>query len=138
MLCRRWEQSLDAASPAEVTLLGLTLDTIAVGHSGQPGWPRKRSARLVADRGYASNPLRTRLPRRGLGRSCRLGGTTRQRPIKTAASRGGIGGGELSSAPSAWLGNFRRLGGRYEQLVTVYAGFFHLACALLTLRKVLK
>jgi hypothetical protein len=27
---------------------------------------------------------------------------------------------------------------RYERLLTVYAGFFHLACALLTLRKVLK
>jgi transposase len=38
----------------------------------------------------------------------------------------------------AWLGHFRRLVVRYERLITVYAGFFHLACALLTLRKVLK
>jgi hypothetical protein len=27
---------------------------------------------------------------------------------------------------------------RYARLITVYAAFFHLACALLTLRKVLK
>jgi putative transposase len=32
----------------------------------------------------------------------------------------------------------RRLVVRYERLITTYAGFFHLACALLTLRKVLK
>jgi transposase len=32
----------------------------------------------------------------------------------------------------AWLGHFRRLVVRYERLITVYAGFFHLACALLT------
>jgi hypothetical protein len=38
----------------------------------------------------------------------------------------------------AWLGHFRRLAVRYEWLITTYAGFFHLACALLTLRRVLK
>ncbi|MDQ3829604.1 MAG: hypothetical protein M3361_09935 [Candidatus Tectomicrobia bacterium] len=39
---------------------------------------------------------------------------------------------------TAWLGAFCCLVGRYEQLSTTYAGFFHLACALLTLRRVLK
>ncbi|TFH19821.1 MAG: DDE transposase, partial [Myxococcales bacterium] len=38
----------------------------------------------------------------------------------------------------AWLGNFRRLVVRYERLITTYAGFFHLACVILTLRRVLK
>jgi IS4 transposase len=38
----------------------------------------------------------------------------------------------------AWLGHFRRLVGRDERLMRVYAGVFHLACALLTLRMVLK
>jgi len=31
-----------------------------------------------------------------------------------------------------WLGHFRRLVVRYEWLITTYAGFFHIACALLT------
>src|SRR5918912_2850286 len=57
---------LDAASPAEVTLLEQTLDTVAVGRPGKPGRPRKRPARLIADRGYDSNPLRARLARRGI------------------------------------------------------------------------
>src|SRR5919199_5881559 len=57
---------LDAASPAEVTLLEQTLDTVAVGRLGKPGRPRKRPERLIADRGYDSNPLRARLARRGI------------------------------------------------------------------------
>jgi hypothetical protein len=45
--------------------------------------------------------------------------------------------------PPVWqpldlLGAFRRLVVRYERLITTYAGFFHMDCALLTLRKVLK
>jgi hypothetical protein len=38
----------------------------------------------------------------------------------------------------AWLGHVRRLVVRYERLITTYAGSFHLACALLTLQRVLK
>jgi hypothetical protein len=61
-----WEQSLDAASPAEVTLLEQALDTLAVGRPGKPGRPRKRPDRLIADRGYDSTPVRARLARRGI------------------------------------------------------------------------
>ena len=38
----------------------------------------------------------------------------------------------------AWLGHFRRLVVRYERLVVTYSGLFHLACAILTLKRVLK
>jgi transposase len=62
----RWEQSLEAASPAEVTRLEQTLDTVAVGRPGKPGRPRKRPERLIADRGDDSHPLRARLARRGI------------------------------------------------------------------------
>jgi transposase len=57
---------LEAASPAEVTLLATTLATVAVGRPGKPGRPRQRPARLSADRGYDSHPLRARLARRGI------------------------------------------------------------------------
>src|SRR5215475_7009044 len=57
---------LDAATPAEVTLLEQTLDTVAVGRPGRPGRPRKRPDRVIADRGYDSNPLRARLARQGI------------------------------------------------------------------------
>ena len=35
----------------------------------------------------------------------------------------------------AWLENFRRLIVRYERLITVYSGFFHLACIIIVLRQ---
>jgi transposase len=38
----------------------------------------------------------------------------------------------------AWLGNFRRLVVRYDRRLDMYRGFFHLACALITLRCIAK
>ena len=128
----RWEQSLDAASPAEVTRLEQTLDTVAVGRPGKPGRPRKRPTRLSADRGGDSNPLRARLARRGMEpiiparrhhkRATPQEGRQRRRDRRRW----------LVERTFAWLGHFRRLVVRYEHLITTSAGFFHLACARLT------
>jgi transposase len=35
----------------------------------------------------------------------------------------------------AWLQNFRRLVVRWDRKLTIYQGFFHLACLLITLRQ---
>lgn len=129
---------LDAASPAEVTLLEQPLDTVAVGRPGKPGRPRKRPDRLSADRGYESNPLRARLAQRGIepiipARRHHKRATHQDgRKLRRYRRRW------IVERTFAWLGHFRRLMGRYERLLTPYAGFFHIACALLTLRRVLK
>ncbi len=129
---------LDSASPAEVTLLEETLDTVAVRRTGQPGRPRKRPERLVADRAYDSNPLRQRLKQRGTEpiiparRNHRRATDQDGRKLRRYRRRW------IVERTFAWLGHFRRLVVRYERLITTYAGFFHLACALLTLRRVLK
>jgi transposase len=129
---------LEAASPAEVTLLEKTLDTVAVGRPGKPGRPRKRPERLIADRGYDSNPLRARLARRGIepiipARSNHKRATHQDgRKLRRYRRRW------IVERTFAWLGHFRRLVVRYERLTMTYAGFFHIACALLTLRRVLK
>jgi transposase len=34
----------------------------------------------------------------------------------------------------AWLGNYRRLVVRYDHQIKMYRAFFHVACALITLR----
>jgi transposase len=134
----RWEQSLEAAAPAEVTLLERTLDTVAVGRPGTPGRPRKRPARLIAARGDDSHPLRARLARRGIepiipARSNHKRATHQDgRKLRRYRRRW------IVERTFAWLGHFRRLVVRYERLITTDAGFFHLACALLTLRRVLK
>ena len=54
---------LDSASPSEVTLLEQTVERIAVPRKGR-GRPRKNPNRLIADKGYDSDPLRERLVKR--------------------------------------------------------------------------
>ena len=129
---------LDAASPAEVTLLEQTLDTIAVGRPGKPGRPRKRPDRLMADRGYDSNPLRARLARRGIEPIIPARRTHRRATHQDGRKLRRYRRRWIVERTFAWLGHFRRLVVRYERLITTYAGFFHIACALLTLRRVLK
>jgi transposase len=125
---------LEAASPAEVTLL----ETVAVGRPGKPGRPRKRPERLIADRGDDSNPLRERLARRGIdpiipARSNHKRATDQDgRKLRRYRRRW------IIARTFAWLGHFRRLVVRDERLITTCAGSFHMACALLTLRRVLK
>jgi transposase len=121
-----------------VTLLEKTLDTIAVGRTGKPGRPRKRPERLVADRGYDSNKLRAALMRRGIEpiiparRNNRRATHQDGRKLRRYRHRW------IVERTFAWLGHFRRLVVRYERLVTTYSGLFHLACAMLTLKRVLK
>ena len=38
----------------------------------------------------------------------------------------------------AWLGNYRRLVVRYDRSLTIYQAFFHIACFMIVLRRVLK
>jgi transposase len=129
---------LDWASPAEVKLLQKTLDKVAVRGAGKPDRPRKRPERLIADRAFDSNPLRRWLKQRGTepiipARRNNRGATDQDgRKLRRYKRRW------IVERTIAWLGNFRRLVVRYERLITTYAGFFHLACALLTLRRVLK
>jgi len=128
----RWEPSLEAASPAEGTLLEQTLDTVAVGRPGKPGRPRKRPDRLIVDRGDDSNPLRARLARRGIepiipARRHHKRATHQDgRKLRRYRRRW------IVERPFAWLGHFRRLVVCDERLITTSAGFFQLACALLT------
>src|SRR5271170_4226673 len=56
---------LDSASPAEVKLAEVTLQTVKVGHLGA-GRPRTRPERVIADKAYDSDPLRKRLGGRGI------------------------------------------------------------------------
>ena len=103
-----------------------------------PDGPGKRPDRLIADRGYDSNPLRARLALRGIepiipARANHNRATHQDgRKLRRYRRRW------IVERTFAWLGHFRRLVVRYERLITTYAGFFHIACALLTLRRVLK
>jgi hypothetical protein len=60
---------LDAASPAAVTLVEPTLETIAVARQGR-GRPRQRPERLIYDKAWDADALRQRLARRGIDLIC--------------------------------------------------------------------
>jgi transposase len=126
--------TIASASPAEVKLAEEALETIRVPRPGR-GRPRSRPQRLVGDKAYDSDRLRTRLAGKGIRllvpyrrhrKNCR-----KQSPevAERYQHRWKI------ERTFAWLGNFRRLVIRYERLLTVYLGFFHLACIIIALRQ---
>jgi transposase len=122
-----------SASPAEVTLAEETLSAVQVPRAGA-GRPRTRPTRLICDRAYDSQRLRARLATRGIELICPHRRGRRRpplqdgRPLRRYRKRWKI------ERTFAHLGNFRRLLIRYERHLSLYQGFFHLACLILTLR----
>ncbi len=129
---------LHSASPAEVTLAETTLATIRVGRRHRAGRPRQKPLRVIADKAYDSDPLRKRLQRRGIELICphkknRVRPATQDgRALRRYQRRW------IVERTNAWLGNFRRLVVRYDRLLTIYGAFFHIACFLIVLRRVVQ
>jgi transposase len=125
---------LDSASPAEVTLLEPTLDTMAVPRNG-PGRPRKNPERGIYDKAGDSDAWRKRLTKRGMELIC----PHRRHRVKPPRQDGR----KLRrykrrwkvERTFAWLGHFRRLVVRWERHLTMYQALFHVACLLITLRQ---
>lgn len=94
--------------------------------AGKVGRPRRRSDRLLADRGYDHDKYRRELRKRGV------------KPIiaRRAAEHGsGLGKQRWVVERSfAWLHNFRRLRTRYERLPELHLAFMQLGCAVICQR----
>jgi transposase len=127
---------VEAASPAEVKLLERTLDSVKVkrrrGHRRRPHQPE----RLIADRGYDSNPARALLVKREIEPII-----PKRRNNKKATHQDGrklrrYRRRWIIERTNSWLQNFRRLVARYERKVKNFEALVHLACALVTLKKV--
>ena len=112
-----------------------------VGNSSISGGGRPirgKPERLIGDRGYDSNAVRRFLKRRRIqpiipARSNNTQATDQDgRCLRRYRRRW------IVERTIGWLGNFRRLTVRYDRLLATYGGFFHLACALLVLKRVLK
>ena len=119
---------LSAANAHDSTQLLPLVDAVPpiIGPRGRPGRPRKRPAKLHADKAYDYPALRRalrargiapRLARRGIDSSERLG---RYRWVVERTF--------------AWLLGCRRLSVRYERHADILQGLLHLACALICLR----
>ena len=119
---------LSAANVHDSTQLLPLVDAVPsiIGPRGKPGRPRKRPAKLHADKAYDSSDRRRdlrsraitpRIGRRGVDSSERLG---RYRWVVERSF--------------AWLLGCRRLGVRYERRADLLQGLLHLACSLLCVR----
>ena len=93
--------------------------------AGSPGRPRKRPAKLHADKGYD-------FPR------CRK--ALRQRGIKARIARRGVDTSErlgrhrwVVERTLAWLARYRRLVVRYGRRADIHEAFLHLGCSLICL-----
>jgi transposase len=131
-------KQLYSASPNEVRLAEETLASIRVSRRQRGGRPGQKPQRVIADRAYDSDPLRERLAARGIElvaphRWNRSKPRTQDgRALRRYRRRWKV------ERTFAWLGNFRRLVVRYDRSTTIYEAFFHIACLMITLRRVLK
>jgi transposase len=124
---------LEAASPSEVRLVEATLDSVKVKVGKRE---RGKPKRLIGDRGYDSNPVRALLAKRGI------------EPIIPARSNNKVATHQdgrklrrykrrwIIERSNSWLQTFRRLVVRYERSEKIYAALVHMACALITLKRI--
>ena len=129
---------LSSASTSEYNLIFPTLDTLSV--EVRPTHPRKKFDKLIADRGYYAKWVRDELRRRGTTpyipkrrKRGEIEEPTYNQRIKPYYKTRWI-----VERTFAWFNNFRRLVTRWEKYVSTYQGFFHLACIMICLWKVLK
>jgi transposase len=129
---------LHSASPAEVRLAETTLAAIRVGRRHRAGRPRQKPVRVIADKAYDSDPLRKRLRRRGIELICphkknRVRSATQDgRALRRYRRRW------IVERTIGWLGNYRRLVVRYDRSLQIYRAFFHIACFMIVLRRVVQ
>jgi transposase len=123
---------LESASPAEVTLAEATLAEVRVPRP--QGRPRQKPERVIADRGYDSDPLRQRLQKRGIELIAPYRANNRHRRYADGRKLRRYQRRWIVERTNAWLGQFRRLLVRHEHLLSTYRAFFYLACFWITLR----
>jgi transposase len=118
---------LSAANAHDSRLLEPLIDAIPaiLGPRGRPGRPRKRPAKLHADKGYDFPRCRRALRRRGITpRIARRGVESSQ---KLGRHRWVV------ERALAWFSRHRRLAIRYERRPDIHLAFLHLTCSLVCL-----
>ena len=114
---------LSPANRHDSKMLASTLDAVPPIRNGRRGHPRRRPAKLHADKGYdhafcraacTARRIQHRIARRGIDSSQRLG---RHRWVVERTF--------------AWLARMRRLAIRYERRADIHFAFLKLGCALI-------
>jgi len=125
---------LESASPAEVNLLEKKVDRIDIP-SKKRHCGKKKPVRLIADKAYDSDPHRERMAQKGIDLICPYRSNNKfqkyydGRKIRRYKRRWKV------ERTFSWIGNFRRLVVRWDRDIVVYSAFFHIACMIITLRR---
>jgi IS5 family transposase len=113
---------MSAANVHDSRMMLEAVDAIAPVR-GKRGRPRKRPAKLHADKAYDSRALRAELRKRG---------------ITPRIARRGVESSErlgryrwVVERTISWLNRFRRLRIRYERRADIHLAFLHIGCALI-------
>jgi transposase len=119
----------------EAPLLPVLLEGGAVkrsGPDGRPGRgrPRRRPARLVADKGYSYPSIRAELRRRGIAAVIPTRSDQRRRP---GFDRQAYRERNRAERSVGRLKQFRRIATRYEKLATNYLAWVTLAAVIIWL-----
>lgn len=127
---------MEKASPSEVKRLERTLDNVQMKRRRGAGRRPHQPERLIADRGDDSNGVRALLVKREIEpiipkRWNNMVATPQDgRKLRRYKRRW------IMERTNAWLQNFRRLVARDERNAKTLEALVHLACALITLKKV--
>jgi transposase len=124
---------LESASPSEVNLAEATVAEVSVPRPR--GRPRQKPKRIIADRGYDSDPLRERFRKRGIELIAPYRKNNKLRRYEDGRKLRRYKRRWIVERTNAWLGQFRRLLVRHEHLLSIYYAFFYLACFWVTLRR---
>lgn len=111
-----------------------TLDNVRVKAGKRKNGKPKR---LIADRAYDSNELRALLISRGIEPIIPARGNNKVATHQDGRKLRRYRHRWIIERTNSWLQNFRRLTVRYERSAKVFTALIHMACALITLKKVL-
>ncbi len=125
---------VESASPHESTLIEATLDDVNVPRRDRRRSPRKVT-RLIYDRAADSDPLRKRLAERGVELICPHRVNRRKPKLQDGRKLRRYRRRWKIERTFAWLQNYRRLAIRYERKPQLFQAFVHVACLLITLKR---
>ncbi len=113
---------LSAANVNDISLFETMVEAIEP-IKGPRGRPRRRPAKLHADKAYEAKHGRQYLRRRGIG--CRIA----RKGVESSERLGRYRW--VVERTQAWLSRFRRLDVRYERRSAMHQAFLDLGCALI-------
>lgn len=93
---------------------------------------------MVGDKGYDSDPLREQLAKRGIELIAPHRENRSKPPTQDGRSLRRYKRRWTIERTFAWLGSFRRLVVRWDRSLVIYGAFFHIACFMIVLRRVLQ